>query len=248
MIRELKRQAGALVRKNYRAFWLPVLLYVVADGTATFLWQTFSDLSSSDTVRYVFLGVSLLLRLVALPLLLYWMVFISMRLMKAKVSTSAFSWKDAVRLVVIAFAPNVTECLLSAANAVPRDTAGLVGGVLSFLMIISFVTEYVFFACNYHYALHKGTVIQTVTFSYLGMRGKFASFLLLTLSFILWDILAAALSLAVLFWLPSMPTVGRSFLTAAGCGVSFYLLPYRYVTYTLFVKNNVKIDKKHKHD
>jgi len=80
------------------------------------------------------------------------------------------------------------------------------------------------------------------------MRGKFISFLLLTLSFILWEILAAALSLVVLFGLPSMPTVGKSFLTAAGCGVSFYLLPYRYVTYTLFVKNNVKVDKKRKHD
>lgn len=246
MIRELKKQARGIVLKNYKQFFLPVLLYIFADGTATFFWQTFSDLSSSGAVRYVFAGGSLLLRLVALPLLLYWTVFVSARLMnKAKVSTSAFSLKDAAKVVVISFAPNVTECLLTAANAVLRGTAGMVGIALSSLMIVSLVTEYVFFACNYHYALHRGTVRQTVTFSYLGMRGNFSSFLLLILSFILWDILAAVLSLAVLFWLPSVPTVGKCLLTAAGCGVNFYLLPYRHATYTLFVKNHVKVDKKH---
>lgn len=246
MIREIKKQARLILSKNYKLFLLPTIMYVFSNFI---LPSSLYSFFYGDNLfcKLLFLCLSLAFQLFVLPIAIFLLYKISVGVVNQDIEESktfclSVTIKDLGIITLIWILPNILDFVsemldgvveyqqLSQNITLPISLCNLL--VVAFLIYL----EYKYFACDYYYSLNKGTIMETLLFSFGTMKGRFFKYLLLTLSFIPWYLFGAVLSL--IFTKLLGETVFIKFaLHSIGCGVYFYLLPYQYIAYTLFIKN-----------
>ncbi len=161
---------------------------------------------------------------------------------KSKTICSSVSFKDLGIIILIWLVPNVLDIaseLLDGAieyQQLSKNITLPISLCTLIIMAVFIYLQYKYFACDYYYSLNKVTIKDTLRFSFGIMKGRFFKYLLLTLSFIYWYLLGGILSMIFAKLFGEVVFI-KFALQSIGCGVYFYLLPYQYITYTLFIKN-----------
>jgi len=246
MIREIKKQARLKLLNNYKFFLLPTIMYAFSNFVMVSSLYAFFN-GNNLFFEILFLSLFLSFQLFVLPISIFLLYKTSVGAVnedteKCKTICSSVSFKDLGIITFIWLVPNVLDIVsemldgvieyqqLSKNSMLPISLCSLI--VMAFLMYL----EYKYFACDYYYSLNKGTIKETLQFSFGIMKGRFFKYLLLTLSFIPWYLLGGILSLIFTKFFGETVFI-KVALQSIGCGVYFYLLPYQYITYTLFIKN-----------
>ena len=246
MIREIKKQARLKLLNNYKLFLFPTIMYAFLSFVMVSSLYTFFN-GNNLFFKVLFLCLFLSFQLFVLPISIFLLYKKSVAVVnddteRRKTICSSVSFKDLGIITLIWLVPNVLNIVseisdgiieyqqLSKNITLPISLCTLI--VMAFL----FYLEYKYFACYYYYSLNKGTIKDTLRFSFGIMKGRFFKYLLLTLSFIHWYLLGGILSMIFSKLFGEIVFI-KFALQSIGCGVYFYLLPYQYIAYTLFIKN-----------
>ena len=246
MIREIKKQARLKLLNNYKFFLLPTIMYAFSNFVMVSSLYAFLN-GNNLFFKMLFLCLFLSFQLFVLPISIFLLYKASVGVVnedaeKSKTICSSVSFKDLGIIILIWLVPNVLDTVselldgaieyqqLSKNITLPISLCTLI------IMAVLIYLQYKYFACDYYYSLNKGTIKDTLRFSFGIMKGRFFKYLLLTLSFIHWYLLGGILSMIFAKLFGEIVFI-KFALQSIGCGVYFYLLPYQYITYTLFIKN-----------
>ncbi len=251
MIRETKKQAKGILVANYTLFVFPVVLYMLSNGLMAGAYYAYSHketiFQNPSLWGTAFLLLYMAFQFVVMPT----SVFLFYKIAVGLVNGEAADKKKMRPLVSLGEIGclSLLWLLPSALNIVSAMSTEMLGEqplsetvslwIRLLLSLFSIYVQYKYFACNYHFSLFKGNMAENLRFSFELMRRKFGQYLLLIFSFILWYLLIGVLGV-VLTNLFNGNELAQILLRSTGCGVYFYVLPYQYITYTLFIKNTVK--------
>jgi uncharacterized membrane protein len=247
MIREFKKQARMILFKNYKLFILPVLLCLFSNFAAVNLFRI-AFTQPNSLFKYLCFGLWLLFPLIFSPVSTFLLFKVSAQLAngyegKDKSLFSDVSFRDVVKICLIWITPNLLNTVNSLFDGLigycvlPEHITISISFFSLIFVTILFYFAYKYFACDYYYALNRGTAKETIDFSFKLMKNKFLKYILITLSFIAWYILSAIL-ISVFSKLFDMSDFYMSLLKTTWCGIYFYIKPYECITYSLFIKNN----------
>ena len=251
MIREIKKQARLKLLNNYKLFSIPTILYVFSNFVMMSSLYAFYNQESLFVgnlfFETLFLCLFLFFKLFVLPISIFLLFKTSVKVVNEGLENSkpiypSSSFKDFGIITLIWLVPNILDAANEIFDGVIEYSQISMNSTLlislSVLIIKAFLIylEYKYFACYYYYSLSKGTIKETLRFSFGIMKDRFFKYLLLTLSFIHWYLLGGILSMIFAKLFGEIVFI-KFALQSIGCGVYFYLLPYQYIAYTLFIKN-----------
>lgn len=246
MIREIKKQARLRLSKNYKLFLLPTIMYVFSNFVMISSLHAFFN-GNNLFCKILFLCLFLSFQLFVFPISIFLLYKTSVGVVNedtenSKTICSSVSFKDLGIITVIWLVPNVLKIISEMLDGVieyqqlSKNITLPISLCTLIIMTVFIYLEYKYFACDYYYSLNKGTITDTLRFSFGIMKGRFFKYLLLTLSFIHWYLLGGILSMIFAKLFGEIVFI-KFALPSIGCGVYFYLLPYEHIAYTLFIKN-----------
>ena len=268
MVKKIKLQARETLFANYKSFIIPSVIFIISTFAVNIIINYFTrELIWSDLGEFLCGSIILLFLLFEFVIIPVSVVLIFKVAVNTENSTDAkngikelLGFSNIRKIILINFIPR----LMSSFFAINRSHISALkiidvkGTLLIVISVISFFVSYKFFACNYCFALNQTSVKQTIksSFKIMKIKNVLPKFILLELSFILWVLLVTAIY-AVLkvilssgnFFMPgiSLDKVYTPFLDAffsIGFGINLYLIPYLYLTISLFLKEQIILNKK----
>ena len=246
----MKKQARRLLSKNYKLFLFPTILCIFSAFMLTVsLYAFFSDVNLF--CKTLSLCVFLVFQLIVLPISKFLLYKTSVRVVnddieKSKMFSRNTSFKDLVMIAFIWLVPNVLDIVSEMLDGVKEYwqlPSNITLSILLTDLIVLVFLEYLaykYFACDYYYSLNKGTIKDTLRFSFGIMKGRFFEQLLLTLSFfhlyLIGAILTGAICSLIITKLLDEIIFIKFAIFSIGGGIYFYLVPYEYITRTLYIK------------
>lgn len=259
-IKELKKQAKEIFMPNYKKFLLPAFLIMAFDALNYLIINEFTYFGRLDssisrvTVLLIFLLSEFVLLPVSMVLLFRVSVFLRCPDNKGgdiKTDIKNFlNLKNVRSIVLINLIPQALKALyyINKATFSWLNIYNLDGIPLLVLMLIIIFADYKFFICNYYFALTESPVKQTVTVSFKTMKSQFIKSTLLEFSFLNWQLLSTGIYIFLKYLIrydgtyQVIPIISQytPYLNAFckfWCGLGFYVVPYMYITISLFAQN-----------
>ena len=159
-----------------------------------------------------------------------------------------FNFSNVGKIVLINFIPCLFAAFLklNSSKLTAFNLFKVKGTHLIILSLIAMVVTYMFFACNYYFALKEYSVTETVKASFKIMHKNIFKGIALAFSFLPWAFLIALIYLAIkaaftgslTYALNAYTPILDSFISF-GFGVDLYLIPYMYLTAADFIQHLV---------
>lgn len=260
MFKIIKSEARNILLPNYKYFLLPTVLFMLSNAVAflilnvltnNYIWGNFNP-ALKLLITLLFLFAEFVFGPLSLAVLFRVSAFFcnnSSEDIKSYIKDflNATSIK---RIVLINLLPGGLTVLYNINDA---ENSGfnifrLEGIALLILMLFSHFINYKFFLCNYHFALNGLSAKETIAASFKNMKKKYLKYILLNISFIHWEILTiiiyALLKYIICFdnshsliLAISTSTPYLDIFYPFWFGLGLYVIPYMYVTFSLFAKN-----------
>ena len=247
MIKECKNEAKVLFKNNYKVFLFPAILLMVFNALSQiFLKEYIIVLSSMD--RYIMLFVYLSLSLLAVPLVKVKLFKVSISSINkennANCTSGKFNIKNIIQIFLINLVPIGFMTIYSIGKSINTNyfKSELFSIVLIILnLFVFFLVNYKFFICNF-LATNFGNALDNIKLSFSVMRNIFGKYVLLMFSFLHWELLVALIYVVLLMLYGEFDNVNTylSILLSFGYGIYFYLIPYKYSTYSIFINKLLK--------
>lgn len=248
MIKDIKRIARECIKQNYNIFLLPTLLnisctlinYFILNVATNYL---ISDYFNSITSQWAALVVYLFISIVIIPfstLLLFGAAAKALNVIDNYSVKNFININTMLKIVLINLIPSVIAFLYNNYLASEYSSLGLFMSNEYIYLLLIVLQEYIlykFFACNYFFIIKNLDVKETIIISFLTMKKQYFKFVLLRLSFILWELLMFAINIVVYILLVNVLNVSIFAKALVPCGlmVNLYLLPYKYLSYSLYI-------------
>lgn len=259
LFRDIKKQSRKILFENYKYLVLPALLlsflnalkHLILNYLTIFpVWLNFSFL-----LRAVILLLFLLIEFVGIPISFALLFKTSICLINGesdlKTPIKKFLNLVNIRKIVLinliprlfAFISDINGAKTSSLNYLKLDST-----ISLIITLVGVIVSYKLFASDYYFASTECSVFDSLKTSCKIMKGKFGRYILLYFTFAIWGIAIGAVHI-----LAKIVICGHSanaytpfldvFAISFGYGINLFLIPYMYLTFSLFISNLLKLDK-----
>jgi hypothetical protein len=248
MFREIKKEARKILFKNYKYFIFPTILHILTNciisACCYFIFYNDGLKNWATPQFWLWILFFLLAYCVVLPLAKYLLFKVPAMALNNIPIKFEFSFSKLIKVILI-YLPLIIFGFISLfldglAESELYANYGLMILFFSALInIFEIYFEYKLFAAFYHFALNEGTAKETIEFSYNLMHKKFWLTVFLSISLVLWLVIAFALGI-IIIKLPGMNDLLRMCLASANYGVNFIFLPYLHAVRSVFIKKQIE--------
>ncbi len=249
MFSKIKSKAKAVLFKNYRKFFLPILLYELFLILSNLIF-TF-DLSAKFSFLILFLFVIHIFALPFLTFLCFKKAFILDNGIQESTAIKSFLTTDnLIKIAFISFVPSIVGLAVSFINYFkPTFENNGIYYLLNFsLFFLVFYSEFKFLATGFLFVTSKLSVGETITNSFKTMKSKFWNYVLYTLSFILWDLLLITIIVigTLIFKSLKLSSEYSQLFVSSGFGFMFFYRPYKFLCDFFYIESFIKNNKENK--
>ena len=265
-IRECKKEVRELLRGNYWRLLPPCVFYCLTIIAQNLILNcfTFQDryLYSSDLLYLLIFAVLLICSLVLKPLAMtvFFRTFILVRNgRKNEISSCTkcfFGFKNIGKITLIYLIPSLLDLFLKQNNInySAYNFTSVRGLPFYVIWLLSLFVTYKFFAVGYVFALHGGTVKETVLTSFKTMRRAVGRFLRLHfLAYFHWLFLMCVVMAIITFIVDDPSAFNRNIyrpffdsLAPVGFGATAFIEVLRYSLCAVFIDNKLFSDREEK--
>ena len=258
MFKQIKAKSREAYARNYKTLItvsLPLMFSsFAADIIINFLASKLLWSDLTDFFRLIILLAFLFFEFVSIPVsrvLIFKAIIIIKNNDDKKVERELkkfFNFSNVGKIVLINFIPCLFAAFLklNSSKLTAFNLFKVKGTHLIILSLIAMVVTYMFFACNYYFALKEYSVTETVKASFKIMHKNIFKGIALAFSFLPWAFLIALIYLAIkavftgslTYALNAYTPILDSFISF-GFGVDLYLIPYMYLTAADFIQHLV---------
>ena len=247
MIKNCKLEARILLLKNYRLFLFPSILLMCLNAISHMILIEYVNsilyFSTARLLHYILLFLFFIIELVFIPIAIVRLFQASANVVQGvensvSISRKKTKFRNIIKIFLINLVPRASIVIYNIGDSMNTYIydSDVFNVILFALSILIWILEYKFFACNYHFVTNKDTVSNTLHSSFSTMKKRFRNYFILSLSFLVWELLAVGIYIALLLLTGNFKGeyTYLSVLLTFGCGIYFYVLPYKYLTYYIF--------------
>lgn len=251
MVKECKQKAKILLKNNYRLFLGPTFLLMLFNGLNQIILREYTFAILDPFIGYITLFLYLTISLLVVPLVTVKLFKVSRYCINSENNPNCEKQNKGIKNIINIFLINlvptgltIVYCIAKSINTnyLNSNTYTIILNTLN--LFIFLVVNYKFFACNY-LAVNGGNALSNIKLSFSVMKKCVWKYIMLTFSFLHWELLALVIYVTLLMLYGGIDNVNTYFsvLLSFGCGVYFYLIPYKYLIYSIFIN---KLFKNHK--
>ena len=247
MIREFKKQAKAVLFKNYKKFLPAILVFMLMNFVLTFIELNIRELNFIDNFHQDMLiaVIYLIVLFVGVPVAEVLIYKTCINVLSPEIQNKEnefFRFENIATIVAINTIPSFIQLLHNGFDSGAFYVSMELNPLISFsISILGLIATFKFFIANYHFAKEQSSAADAIKFSFSKTKKKFIKIVILWLSFILWS-----LSISIIWLILSnisarvgIPSTYFILLSPFGFGINFFFIPYSYLTYTLFIEKTI---------
>lgn len=248
MIKECKKEAKVVLKNNYKMLLGPALLLMIFNALSQLFLREYTFAILDSFMGSITLFLYLTIKLLVVPLVTVKLFKVSKNCINSENNPNCENQNKAIKNIINIFLINLIPTGLTAIYSIAKsiNTSYMNSNTYTIILntlnlFIFLVVNYKFFACNY-LAASGGNAMGNIKASFKVMRKNFGKYFLLSFSFLHWELLAVGIYLVLLMLYGGIDNANPYFsvLLSFGCGIYFYLIPYKYLTYSIFINKLLK--------